>query len=92
MGDVKCEHATLRPGCTSRLPLTGRKKADTVQWVNTAAVSGHTNAHGLQNIPETLHKETKQAARRANCLISRADLSSYSAFKGAAETQSDEAD
>ncbi len=52
----------------------------------------HTRTHGLRNIQEALYKETKQAASRANCLISHADLGSYNAFKGAAETQTDEAD
>lgn len=54
VADVKCEHATLKPGCTSRLPLTGWAK--TVQWASRAAAS-HTHT---PNIPDK--KPTKQTA------------------------------
>lgn len=84
---VKCERATLKPGCTSRLLLTGREKTQYGGW---AGLQSH-NTYS-QNIPEALHKETKQEAHRENCLISPVDSCSQNAFKGPAATQLDEAD
>lgn len=65
VADVKCEHATLKPGCTSRLPLTGWAK--TVQWASRAAAS-HTHT---PDIPDK--KPTKQTALLA-VLISAATM------------------
>lgn len=49
-----------------------------------------TQSDTLQNHPTGTSQCSKQAAHEAKCLISDADLDSYNAFRGTAETQTNE--
>ena len=96
VGDVKCERLTLRPRCTSRLALKNGK----VRWMNRAAVSAHTHTHTHTNThihSKISHrhftkKPNKQPAAEQTALLATLISAATMPLKGAAETQTDEAD